>query len=456
MRRRARRDDRCRRGWCTGRTAIGVRDQSRIRSAQAVRHLERVEHQPAAQVSRELPPDDHPAVTVEDEGQVDEAVPGPHVGDVGDPLLVWPRRREVPLQKVAGPLERGLVRDRRVPLLPALDAFQPLGARQPRAAVATDVDVAALQLLPGLADAVYAPVALPGSVDLGDERLLFERAAGRLPGPARVVRAHRHADRAADRLDPESIPPLLRVAAHLRRVGSSSVAKYTDASFKIAFARFSSAFSFRSRFSSSRSSDVSSSRRRPLSAPPVAPRSAATHGGCRDPAPPAGPAGPTRTPAALLAPSIPTDTSSRLPSPEHLLPPGRRLVQEPPRNSACFRGRHAHSRSRSQAPQRRPGPIAAPRATAHPDNDQGPIAPQSFRIETSYPTHSRPVIRQRFPVAAAAFARRLEQRSADGAKDVPTNSPRRRTSTRSTPPLRSASHPSDIESPSLAPSWSTQ
>jgi hypothetical protein len=39
------------------------------------------------------------------------------------------------------------------------------------------------------------------------------------------VRAHRHAERAADRLDPESVPPLLHVAAHLRRVGSSSVAK---------------------------------------------------------------------------------------------------------------------------------------------------------------------------------------------------------------------------------------
>src|SRR6266545_1261595 len=135
-----------------------------------------------------------------------------------------------------------------------------------RDAVAADVDAAPLQLLPSLADAVHAPVAVARRVDRGDELLVFERAAGRLPGSARVVRAHRHADRLADRLDPEGVPSLLHVAAHLRRVGSSSVAKNTDASFKIAFARRSSAFSLRSRFSSSRSSDVSRSRRRPLSA----------------------------------------------------------------------------------------------------------------------------------------------------------------------------------------------
>src|SRR6266508_4318269 len=241
--RRARRGGRCRRGWCTG-----SRDRC-ARSAPASCH-----------------PDDHPAVAVEDEGEVEEAVPGPQVGDVGDPLLVRPGRPEVALQEVASPLERRLVRDRRPALLAAADALEALLAHQPGDAVATDLDVMALRLLPGLADAVDRAVALAGGEDLGHERALFERAAGRLPGPARLVRAHRHADCPTDRLDPESVPPRLHVAAHLRRVGSSSVAKYTDASFKIAFARFSSAFSLRSRFSSSRSSLVSRSRRPPVSA----------------------------------------------------------------------------------------------------------------------------------------------------------------------------------------------
>ena len=58
----------------------------------------------------------------------------------------------------------------------------------------------------------------------GTERLHSDSKvpSGRLPGSARVVRAHRHADRSADRLDPESAPPLFDVAGHRRRVGSSS------------------------------------------------------------------------------------------------------------------------------------------------------------------------------------------------------------------------------------------
>src|SRR5215211_7298366 len=219
-----------------------------------------------AQVGRELPADDPPAVAVEDEGEVDEAAPGAQVGDVADPRLVRPRRDEVALQQVTRPLERRLVGDRRPALLAAADALERFLAHQPRHVVTADLDVTTLQLLPGLADAVDRAVALAGRVDLLDELLVFECAAGRLPRPARVVPAHRHADRPTDRLDPESVPPLLHVAAHLRRLGSSSVAKYTDASFKIVFARRSSATSLRSRFSSSRSSLVSRSRRRPLSA----------------------------------------------------------------------------------------------------------------------------------------------------------------------------------------------
>jgi hypothetical protein len=67
------------------------------------------QHQAGAHVRGELPADDHPAVAVEDEAQVDEVVPGADVGDVGDPFLVRPGRDEVALREVAGPLDRGLV-----------------------------------------------------------------------------------------------------------------------------------------------------------------------------------------------------------------------------------------------------------------------------------------------------------------------------------------------------------
>ncbi len=77
-------------------------------------------------------------------------------------------RREVALQEVAGPLDRGLVRDRRAVLAAAQLAFEPVLAHHAGDPVAADVDVAAAQLLPGLAGAVDAPVALAGGLDLRD------------------------------------------------------------------------------------------------------------------------------------------------------------------------------------------------------------------------------------------------------------------------------------------------
>src|SRR5579884_1479796 len=111
----------------------------------------------------ELPADDHPAVAVEDEGEVDEAVPGAQVGEIGDPLLVRPGRAEVTPREIAGPLERRLVGDRRPLLLATPHAFQALLAHQPGDAVAACLDAAAVQLPPGLAHAIDAPAALAGA-----------------------------------------------------------------------------------------------------------------------------------------------------------------------------------------------------------------------------------------------------------------------------------------------------
>src|SRR6266540_1382912 len=133
--------------------------------AQAVGHLERVEDELGPHVRRELPADDHAAVAVEDEGQVDEAVPGGDVGQVGDPLLVRAGRREVALQEVACPFERGLVRDRRPALAAAQLAFDPVLSHHARDLVAADVDAASTQLLPGLARTVRSPVARAGALD---------------------------------------------------------------------------------------------------------------------------------------------------------------------------------------------------------------------------------------------------------------------------------------------------
>lgn len=80
------------------------------------------------------------------------------------------------MQEVTGPLERRLIRDRRPALLAAPRSFEPLLAHEPRHVVATDLDSFALELLPGLAYSVDAPVARTGSMDLPDQLAVLNLA----------------------------------------------------------------------------------------------------------------------------------------------------------------------------------------------------------------------------------------------------------------------------------------
>src|SRR5262249_45754889 len=153
--------------------------------------------------------DDHAAVAVEDEGEVDEALPGADVGDVGDPLLVRAGRCEVTLQQVAGLLGGRLAGDRRPLLRAAQLADQPVLAHHPGDLVAPGVNAPPAQLVPGLPRPIAPAATETGRLDLHQQLAVAQVATGRLPGSARVVRAHRHADRTADRLDPEGVPPLL-------------------------------------------------------------------------------------------------------------------------------------------------------------------------------------------------------------------------------------------------------
>src|SRR5205807_2273765 len=88
----------------------------------------------------------------------------------------------------------------------------------------------------------------------------------RSPEGALVVGGRRHAQGAADRLDPEALAVLLDERAHFGRCGSSSPAKNTLADFRISFARRSCATSLRNALISSRSWLVRTSLRRPSSA----------------------------------------------------------------------------------------------------------------------------------------------------------------------------------------------
>ena len=137
---------------------------------------------------------------------------------------------------------------------------------------------------------------------------------GRLPGPARVVRAHRHADRRQIGSTPKSIPPRpprsgspspgrveLRREIHGRvlqdRVRALQLRVLLPQPLQLLALARSSA-------------DRDGDRCRP---PPAAPSAAAPPCGCPDHARHARSAGPTRTPAAPPAHATPRSTSSGLP-----------------------------------------------------------------------------------------------------------------------------------------------
>ena len=77
-------------------------------------------------------------------------------------------------------------------------------------------------------------------VEIGVDVIVLDTAHGTGTGGAVVVRGRRHAQGPADRLDPEARAMLVDERSHFVRSGSSSVAKNTEAAFKISFARRSS------------------------------------------------------------------------------------------------------------------------------------------------------------------------------------------------------------------------
>src|SRR6266516_4945256 len=236
------------------------------RSAQPERHLERVEDEVGAHVHRELPADDHPAVGVDHEREVDESFPAAQVAQVGDPELVRTRGAEVALDEV-GPPRRQRVRLGRLPRLAApLRADDPARAHQPLHAAARHPLAGTRERLP------HPPIAVGeviGGVQLPDppeQPLVLDRSRTAAAAAALVVRGRRHAQSRAHRLDPEALVLALDERAHLGRSGSSSLAKNTLAAFKISFARRNSNTSRRSFRISSRSCELSRSVRTPASA----------------------------------------------------------------------------------------------------------------------------------------------------------------------------------------------
>src|SRR5258707_4522040 len=119
--------------------------------------LQRVEHEACMRRSRHAPADDTPRVCIDDEGDVDEARPGRHIGEVREPQRIRMLCLELTIDVVqrAG---RRLVADRGPDRLATDHALQTEGLHQPCHGAAGNIVALTLQLLPGLAHAIDAEV----------------------------------------------------------------------------------------------------------------------------------------------------------------------------------------------------------------------------------------------------------------------------------------------------------
>src|SRR6266536_3090562 len=243
------------------RPLIRVMDQLVGRLASADRHLERVDDELGLHVGAHRPADDLAAEAVDHRGEVERALPGRDVLDVGGPQPVRPRRVEVALDEIVGDPYAGDA-EGGAELAPLHVSRHPGGSHQSLDPLAAQPDplIAEVEVDPPSAVAVTAARVHPAD-PLGQRRV-GERPRRRwplLPGVEARARDTEHAAHQRDR-----VVGLLRrdepEAAH--RV-SLSRAKKTAAFFKISRSCSSVRTFRRSSRNSWRSSLVSPSRRPP-------------------------------------------------------------------------------------------------------------------------------------------------------------------------------------------------
>jgi hypothetical protein len=130
---------------CLGWTAFmdrlfqGIQDETRVRRG------------------ADAPADNAPGISIDDDGDIDEPLPGGHVGESADPEPVRRGSPERPVHLIQGAW--GL-RDRRLVRLAADNALNPHVLHQPRDRAASDIEALAAHRMPDLAHAIDAPVLL--------------------------------------------------------------------------------------------------------------------------------------------------------------------------------------------------------------------------------------------------------------------------------------------------------
>src|SRR3954470_19291904 len=198
--------------------------------------------------SRRPPADDPPGKDVDDEGDVDEALPGRDIGEIRQPQRIRPRRMELPVYLVTQ-IGRRFVADRRLHRLAADRAVKTHLLHQPRRRAAGDRDPLPAQLSPDLAHAVDPEVRLPDPADFRPKPDIAPRAGwqARRIGPVRgalVIGRRSDRQQAADRLDTVALTMRGEEGYHgFDRRSSSAIAKYADALRRISLAWRSSRFS---------------------------------------------------------------------------------------------------------------------------------------------------------------------------------------------------------------------
>ena len=170
------------------RPAVRVRDQPGTLGGLALVDglLQRVEHEVRRRAAADAPAHDPPRVGVDDEGDVDEALPGGDVGEVADPQPIRRGRVELPPHAVQR-ARCSRVLDRRLHGLASHRPAQPHGAHQPLHGAAGDRDALAAELAPDLARAVRARSSrrAPARSQSAARR---RAGRGRTPGPDRAAR----------------------------------------------------------------------------------------------------------------------------------------------------------------------------------------------------------------------------------------------------------------------------
>jgi hypothetical protein len=249
---------------CVLTSLIGVMDNSAAGSAPFECHVECGDNHLTPLVTLHRPSDDLAAPYVEDNSQVHEPGPNPDVGDISNPKLVRPCRREVPIHKVRC-RSRATVAHGRGDPLSACNAHQALGPHQASDSLATNRSTLGPQLLMNARGSIGSSRPPIDRLHLRLETSIFLLPLGPAPSTPCVIPAGGDFQHAAHRGDGMFGP--IRAHEFEDRPGTELVSRANQAAafFRISRSSFSCRFSFRNSASSDRSDVVKPSSRRPSS-----------------------------------------------------------------------------------------------------------------------------------------------------------------------------------------------